>query len=71
MIDKVFNIAKNPKYDGYKYGLASMVYKRFDKKSTMSTNKSAATLTETGLNSNTDSENKHIYPLRKKLGVQM
>ena len=30
--DKAFNIAKNPKYDGYKRGLASMVYKLFDKK---------------------------------------
>ena len=34
--DKVFNIAKNPKYDGYQRGLASMVYKLFDKKSTRS-----------------------------------
>ena len=30
--DKAFNIAKNPKYDGYQTGLASMVYKCFDKK---------------------------------------
>ena len=30
--DKTFNIAKNPKYDGYKRGLFSMVYKFFDKK---------------------------------------
>ena len=30
--DKAFNIAKNPKYDRYQYGLASMVYKFFDKK---------------------------------------
>ena len=30
--DKVFNIAKNPKYDGYHCRLASMVYKSFDKK---------------------------------------
>ena len=30
--DKAFNIAKNPKYDGYRRGLASMVYKFFDKK---------------------------------------
>ena len=29
---KAFNIAKNPKYDGYQRGLASMVYKCFDKK---------------------------------------
>ena len=31
--DKAFNIAKNPNYDGYQRGLASMVYKFFDKKS--------------------------------------
>ena len=30
--DKAFNIAKNPKYYGYQRGLASMVYKFFDKK---------------------------------------
>ena len=33
--DKAFNIAKNPKYDGYQRGLASMVYKFFDKKLNM------------------------------------
>ena len=27
-----FNIVKNSKYDGYQHGLASMVYKCFDKK---------------------------------------
>ena len=31
--DKEFNIAKNPKYDGYQRGLASMIYKFFNKKS--------------------------------------
>ena len=30
--DKAFNIAKNPKYDGYQHGLASMVYNFIDKK---------------------------------------
>ena len=30
--DKSFNIAKNPKYEGCQRGLASMVYKFFDKK---------------------------------------
>ena len=29
--NKAFNIAKDPKYDGYQRGLASMVYKFFDK----------------------------------------
>ena len=31
--DRAFEIANNPKYDGYQRGLASMVYKFFDKKS--------------------------------------
>ena len=31
--DKAFKIASDPKYDGYQRGLASMVYKFFDKKS--------------------------------------
>ena len=30
--DKAFNIAENPKYDGYLRGRASIVYKLFDKK---------------------------------------
>ena len=30
--DKAFKIASNPKYDGYQRGLASMVYKFFNKK---------------------------------------
>ena len=44
--DKAFNVAKDPKYDGYQRGLASMVYKFFDKKTkgsgvTMLANKSS------------------------------
>ena len=31
--DKAYDIASNPKYDGYQRGLASMVYNFFDKKS--------------------------------------
>ena len=31
--DKAYNIASNPEYDGYRRGLASMVYKFVDKKS--------------------------------------
>ena len=31
--DKAFKIASNPKHDGYQRGLASMVFKFFDKKS--------------------------------------
>ena len=36
MRDKAFNIAKNPKYDWYQRGLASMVYKSFDKEAASS-----------------------------------
>ena len=39
---KPFNIAKTPKYDGYRRGLASMVYKFFDKKSASLTDKSVS-----------------------------
>ena len=30
--DKAFKITKNPKYDGYQGGIASMVHNFFDKK---------------------------------------
>ena len=43
LCDKGFNIAKNAKYDGYQCGLASMIYKFFDKKtSAMLANKLAS-----------------------------
>ena len=32
LCDKAFNIGKNPRYDGYQRGLASMAYKFFEKK---------------------------------------
>ena len=35
--DKAFDIAKNSKYDGYQRGLASVVYKCFDKKTSCGT----------------------------------
>ena len=38
--DKAFNIAENPKYDGYQRGLVSMVYNFFDKKTSGSDVKS-------------------------------
>ena len=58
--DKAFNIARSHKYDGYQRGLASMVYKFFDKKSTGS-----------GIvnnnNNNNNNEIKHNLPLGKEL----
>ena len=38
--NKAFNIAKDPKCDGYQRGLACMVYKFFDKKSALLADKS-------------------------------
>ena len=40
--DKAFDIAKNPKFDGCQRGLASMVYKFFDKKSASLPDKSVS-----------------------------
>ena len=54
LTDKPFNIAKNPKYDGYQRGLASMVYKFFDKKSTSLTEKSVS---GSGIVNNNDNNN--------------
>ena len=36
LIDNAFKIASDPKYDGYQRGLASLVYKFFDKRSSRS-----------------------------------
>ena len=41
--DKAFNIAKNPKYDGYQRGLASMGYRFFDEKTSGGTIKNEVT----------------------------
>ena len=56
--DKAYDIASNPKYDGYQRGLASIVYNFFDKKSTGSgfkklknTTKSTAELSALARNS--------------------
>ena len=54
--NKALNIAKDPNYDGYQRGLASMVYNFFDKKSTSladkSTKGSVTTLTNRFLSQN-------------------
>ena len=44
--DKASNITKNPKYDGYQRGLALMIYKFFDKKTSGGTVKSKKILKE-------------------------
>ena len=60
--DKAFSIAKNPKYDGYQRGLASMVYKFFDKK----TKGSGATLANKSMPQNEQlAEELHKHIIRK------
>ena len=44
LCDKVFTIAKNPKYDDYERGLASMTYKSFAKKPSTGSVKTINTL---------------------------
>ena len=57
--DETFNIATNPKYDGYQRGLASMVYKFFDKKSTLLTDKSVS---GSGNNNNNNNIKQNPHP---------
>ena len=54
--DKAFKIAKNPKYDGYQRGLASLVDNVFDKKSGGN-----------GANANTNNEIKQNHQLTEEL----
>ena len=56
--DKAFNIAKNPKYDGYQQGLASMVYTFFDKNSTSLTDRSVL---GSGIDNNNNNNNNNNY----------
>ena len=59
--DKTFNIAKNPKYDGYHRQLLSMVYKLFDKKFT------GSGIVNNNNNNNNNNEIKQNLQLAKEL----
>ena len=69
--DKAYDIASNPKYDGYQSGLAGMVYKFFDKKSTAGPNALARTgsgfkkLKNTPRNSSILADERHKLIIRK------
>ena len=52
--DKAFSIARNPKYDGYQRGLASMVFKFFDK------NSAGCGIDNNNNNNNNDNNNNNI-----------
>ena len=62
--DKAFNIAKNPKYDGYQRGNASMVYKCFHKKSASVPNKSVS---GSGINLKVEPREQLAEELRKPI----
>ena len=62
--DKAFNIAKNLKYDGYQRGIASMVYKSFEKKSALLTDKSA---THSCINMHANNKFKQNHQLAEEL----
>ena len=63
--DKAFKIASNPKYDGYQIGLASMVYKFFDEKSTSFADKSAKGGSVTSMSNQQLSDELHKPIIRK------
>ena len=65
--DKAFTIAKNPKYNGYQRGLASMVYKFFDKKSTLLTDKSVS---DSGVSNNEIKQNLQLAKELQKLIIR-
>ena len=63
-LDKAFNIAKNPKYDGYQRGLTSIVYNFFDKKFASLADKSA---TRSGIKNKKVSKKELAEELHKPL----
>ena len=65
--NKAFNIARNPKYDGYQRGLASMIYKFFDKKSASLTDKSVSGSGIVNNNNNDDDYIKQNLQFAKEL----
>ena len=57
---KAFNIAKNPKYDGFQRGLVSMVYKVFDKNTSATLERSDTLATQNKL-AGSGIKNENIY----------
>ena len=62
--DKAFNIAKNPKYNGYQREIVSMVYKFFDKKSALLPGKSVS---GGGIYKNVDSSEQLAVEIHKPI----
>ena len=65
--DKAYNIASNPKYDGYQRGLASMVYKFFDSKVASPDKKSLGSGTNTIKSSSSILADELHKPIIKKI----
>ena len=64
--DKAYAIASNPKYDGYQRGLASMVYKFFDKKTTAKPTAGSTSLGRGVNNKNFKLANERHKPIIRK-----
>ena len=58
--DKAFDITKNPKFDGYQRGLASIVYKLLIKNSATTRADNSDTHTGIGINSDSVSQNEQL-----------
>ena len=67
--DKAYDIASNPEYDGYQRGLARMVYKFFDKKSTGSGFKKLKNTTKSSFSTLADELHKPVIRKFKKRKV--
>ena len=65
--DKAFNIAKNPKYDGYQRGLAFMVYKFFDIKSAGGSIDNSNNNSNNNNNNNNNNDTKQKIQLAKRI----
>ena len=62
---KAYGIANNPQYDGYQRGLASMVYKFFDTKASLSNRKTVGS----GVNENIKPANELHKPIIRKFNI--
>ena len=71
MRDKTFNIAKNPKYDGYQRELGTMVYKFFDKKASVSDIKNENMLDQCPWDVATRQSSSSETLTKQKFGVQI
>ena len=64
--NKTFSIPKNPKYDGYQRGLASIIQEFFDKKTTAASKNKFAGSVLNKINNQLKNETNHLLKALKK-----